>query len=277
MDVFISWSGERSKRAAEALHAWLPKLINAVKPWLSAADINKGSRWASDVAAHLESAKVGIVCLTPGNLHSEWILFEAGALSKTLQSTYLCPLLIGLKPSDVKGPLAQFQATRTVKDEMLCLVKTINAAQCDAALSEKHIDEVYEVWWPALETDLNSLPPEDTIQPERSDKDLLEEILGLVRSRERAQAYPSRLPRAWLARVMTRILSELGVHKVVSIRTFDLGDGSPTQCSVLLAGGQVIDLPIFDMDSEDSIRERVAMQLPLPVSNPQTVPSQTRT
>jgi hypothetical protein len=82
MDVFISWSGERSRAAAEALRSWLPKIINAIKPWLSSEDIDKGSRWGTDVASRLETAKAGIICLTPGNLHSDWILFEAGATIK---------------------------------------------------------------------------------------------------------------------------------------------------------------------------------------------------
>src|SRR5579863_4546010 len=111
MDIFISWSKDRSRKAAEALHGWLPLVINAIKPWLSANDIDKGARWSADVASRLEKARFGIICLTPGNLHSDWILFEAGALSKTLQNSRVCPLLFGLQPADVKGPLAQFQAT----------------------------------------------------------------------------------------------------------------------------------------------------------------------
>jgi hypothetical protein len=82
--------------AAEALRGWLPKIINALKPWLSSADIDKGARWSADVASRLEAAKAGIICLTPSNLHSDWILFEAGALSKTLKNTFVCPFLIGL-------------------------------------------------------------------------------------------------------------------------------------------------------------------------------------
>jgi hypothetical protein len=128
MDVFISWSGERSRAAAEALRGWLPKIINAIKPWLSSADIDKGARWSTDVASRLEAAKAGIICLTPSNLHSDWILFEAGALSKTLQNTFVCPFLIGLEPSDVKPPLAQFQATKAEKKR--CSKALENSKQC---------------------------------------------------------------------------------------------------------------------------------------------------
>jgi hypothetical protein len=128
MEVFISWSGEQSKSFAEALRNWLPKIINAVKPWLSSADIDKGARWSADVAAKLEASKIGVTCLTPSNMHSDWILFEAGALSKTIVNTHVCPVLIGLEPSDLHGPLAQFQATRANRDEIKNLLVTINAA-----------------------------------------------------------------------------------------------------------------------------------------------------
>ena len=189
MDVFISWSGERSRAAAEALRGWLPKIINAIKPWLSSADIDKGARWGTDVATRLEVAKAGIICLTPGNLHSDWILFEAGALSKTLQNTYVCPFLIGLEPSDVKPPLAQFQATKAQKEDVLKLLKTLNGALRENALPESHIDEVFEVWWPKLEAMLRALPADESkAHTHRPDRDLLEEILALVRSQSRVSA-----------------------------------------------------------------------------------------
>ena len=186
MDIFISCSGPRSGAAAEALRTWLPKIINAFKPWLSSADIDKGARWSSDIAVRLESAKAGIICLTPGNLHSDWILFEAGALSKTIQKTYVCPLLIDLEPTDVKGPLAQFQASRVVKGDVLKLIKTLNSGLDQDALSDGHIEEAFEVWWPKLDSQLKTLPTEGTsAQPPRTDRDVLEEILGFVRNQNR--------------------------------------------------------------------------------------------
>jgi hypothetical protein len=249
MDVFISWSGERSKKAAEALHSWLPKLINAVKPWLSASDIDKGTRWA---------AKVGIICLTPSNLHSDWILFEAGALSKTIQSTYVCPLLIGLKPSDVTGPLAQFQATRVVKDEILHLVKTINTALGDTALPEKHVEDAFEVWWPILEADLNNLPSENTAQPRRTESDMLEEILAIVRQgdrprtflRSRIQAVPTDMERSLLGERVMSVLRHLGI-KVHSLYTRQSADTGETICTVHLPNGTV-EIPVdVEIDSAE--------------------------
>ena len=40
MDIFIIWSGPKSYAVASALHGWLPKIVNAFKPWLSSVDIN---------------------------------------------------------------------------------------------------------------------------------------------------------------------------------------------------------------------------------------------
>lgn len=191
MNVFISWSGERSKAVAEALHSWLPKIINDVKPWLSSADIEKGARWSFDIASKLSESRVGIICLTPDNLHADWILFEAGALSKTLDNTHVCPLLVGLEPADVKGPLAQFQGTRAVRDDVRKLLATINSALGERALASSHLNEAFDVWWPRLEQKLQSIPAQrDTPNPQRPEREILEEILELARRDSRRELVP---------------------------------------------------------------------------------------
>jgi hypothetical protein len=186
MDVFISWSGERSGAAAEALKDWLPKIVNALRPWLSAADIDKGARWSSEIALKLKECKAGIICLTPENIHSDWLLFEAGALSKMIENAFVCPLLIGLEPTDVEQPLAQFQATRAGKADLLNLVKSLNRALGETALTETHIDEAFQVWWPKLESKLQNLPQQASVtKPHRPDREILEEILELIREQNR--------------------------------------------------------------------------------------------
>jgi hypothetical protein len=187
MDVFISWSGPRSGAVANALRSWLPLIINALKPWLSSADIDKGARWGMDIAQRLQAAKAGIICLTPSNVHSDWILFEAGALSKTVPNTYVCPLLIDIEPSDIKGPLAQFQATRADKVDLLKLVKTLNQGLGESALEESQIQVAFEAFWPEIKTKLDKLPADEpSARPQRTDRDLLEEILDFARNQSRS-------------------------------------------------------------------------------------------
>ena len=66
LQVFLSWSGPKSKELAAFLTEWLPKVIQAVKPWMS-DDIEKGDRWQA-VDSSLEQVSVGIICLTKSNL-----------------------------------------------------------------------------------------------------------------------------------------------------------------------------------------------------------------
>ncbi|HEX7721389.1 MAG TPA: helix-turn-helix domain-containing protein [Pyrinomonadaceae bacterium] len=188
MKVFISWSGQRSAAVADALRYWLPKVIQALEPWMSADDIDKGTRWRSGLASELEQSSVGIICLTRENLDSTWIHFEAGALSKQQQNTYVCTLLLGLEPTDVREPLAQFQHTRTTKDDLRKLISTINNAVGDSKLSESELGETFEVWWPKLDERLTAIPPSTGGQSEpiREDREILEEILGLVRAQSTA-------------------------------------------------------------------------------------------
>jgi len=89
MKVFITFSGERSRSVASALHRWIPRVLQSVAPWLSEEDIQKGKRWRPEVAKALSETHFGILCLTPDNLLSPWIHFEAGALAKSIEDAFL--------------------------------------------------------------------------------------------------------------------------------------------------------------------------------------------
>ena len=129
MRVFISWSGEQSREIGEIFKAWIPSVIQAVKPYFSPADIDKGSRWLTEISRELEHCKIGLLILTKQNLEAPWIMFEAGALSKNIDKAKICPMLFGVEPTDIKGPLTQFQATPFNKEEVCKLIKSISQTE----------------------------------------------------------------------------------------------------------------------------------------------------
>lgn len=189
MKVFISWSGTRSKKVALIFRDWLPSVIQSIEPFVSSEDIEKGSRWNTDIAQELKESTFGIICVTKDNLTAPWLNFEAGALSKTIENSYVVPFLFDVKPSELKGsPISQFQATLFTKDDLKRLLETLNAATGNC-LSEQKLLKAFEVWYPDLEQNLKALESEPndnkdsdatTVQP-----DILEELLEMSRNTQR--------------------------------------------------------------------------------------------
>jgi len=186
MQVFLSWSGDRSRRTAEAMSLWLKQVIQALDPWMS-PDIEKGKRWSIELAGRLEKASFGIICLDKDNLNEKWILFEAGALSKMITESNVCTFLLDIGSEDIESPLADFQNTKFEKEDMRKLVHTLNSACSkanDRSLEEKVLDCSFETYWPRLEEALKKIideaPPKS--DPRRDQREMLVEILGIVRS-----------------------------------------------------------------------------------------------
>lgn len=185
MEIFISWSGVRGEALAKALRMWLPKVLQSLKPWISASDIEKGARWLKEISEKLDKTNFGILCLTPENINEPWILFEAGALSKALGHSSVCPILFNFSPSELNGPLSQFQATKLEQGDMLKLLQTINRALGSDALSDNQLEESFSLWWPKLEEEISSIPPlSKKSTKKKSERDILEDILKVVRRLE---------------------------------------------------------------------------------------------
>jgi hypothetical protein len=70
------------------LRDWLPSVIQSLEPYVSSEDIDKGTRWSSDIAKELDNSAYGILCVTQDNLAAPWINFEAGALSKSVDKRH---------------------------------------------------------------------------------------------------------------------------------------------------------------------------------------------
>lgn len=185
MKIFISWSGDKSKRIASAFKDWIPAVIQAAKPYFSPSDIDKGARWSSEIAKELESSRIGLICLTADNLEAPWLMFEAGALSKSMEKSRVCPMLFGVEPTDLAGPLVQFQAAPFSKDEVRKVMKTINSQLGDMALEGNVLDSVFDKWWPDLDEKVTSILSQATpvnAKGIRTDRELLEEVLKITRT-----------------------------------------------------------------------------------------------
>ncbi len=199
MKVFISWSGDLSQKIAVILRDWLPSVIQSIEPYVSSEDIDKGTRWSSDIAGELADSFYGILCLTPENVGAPWINFEAGALSKAVDQSRVSPFLFNLKRSDVSGPLVQFQSTLNDKADILKLLESMNGAHGEAKLPADRLRSVFEVWWPHLEQKLSALKADTEKVKDKaatgkgSGSDILEEVLELVRRQSVTLNDPSKL------------------------------------------------------------------------------------
>jgi hypothetical protein len=192
--VFLSWSGTTSRAVAESLRDWIPNVIQEARPWLSSADITPGVRWPFEIGRELGQSDFGILCLTSDNLAAPWILFEAGALGKKLETARVVPFLFRVERSQITGPLSQFQNVEADKAGTRSLASSIYGAIAEPTLPPDRLEKAFEKWWPELEMQLSRIPNaiDQVAPPRRSQDDMLAEMLNLVRGLQRDVTLPSR-------------------------------------------------------------------------------------
>ncbi|MBV1850005.1 pentapeptide repeat-containing protein [Catellatospora tritici] len=184
MKVFISWSGVLGRQVAEALHAWLPRVLQPLKPFFSADDLAKGGVWSNQVGQELNTSPIGIVVVTKESLVSPWVMFEAGALSRGITRGKVIPLLVDVAPAEVVGPLSHFQAAELDMVDMKRVVRTLNSELKERALTEDVLHASFSIWWPALEEAVSQIrrSHRKNSVSQVSDREVLDEILGLAKS-----------------------------------------------------------------------------------------------
>ena len=184
MQIFISWSGEKSRRIGEAIRHWLPDVIQSVRPYFTPDDVAKGQRWAADIAENLHNSQFGLFCLTAENLTAPWLLFEAGAVSKDSRNGKVCPLLFGVEAAQLAGPLLQFQATPYSREEVYKFMKAVNDAT-SIPLNDIQLERAFDRCWDELDEKIQlilSAVVNDKTPPPRTLEDMVEETLGIVRT-----------------------------------------------------------------------------------------------
>lgn len=160
MDVFISWSGDRSQLLARSLADILPKIIQGLNAWMSDHGISVGSRWSQELNRQLDASNFGILCLTPENISAPWLLFEAGSLGKSISEAKVVPYRLGLAAADVPFPLAQFQGVDANEGGTRELVRSLNAG-LEQPMEPRHLDRNFKRWWPRLEARINDIQAKD--------------------------------------------------------------------------------------------------------------------
>jgi hypothetical protein len=133
-------------------------MVPSVRPFFS-EEIAGGLLWSQALLGNLERARFGIICVTRENLHSAWLNFEAGSLWKRFSDGLpVCPLLLGIQPSALAGPLSLFQAKSFSQDGMRAICEQLAGL---TNLEERRLRINFEAVWPRLqgdvERDLSSL------------------------------------------------------------------------------------------------------------------------
>lgn len=198
MKVFISWSGTKSHKVAIVFRDWLPSVIQSIEPYVSSEDIDKGARWSTDIAKELEDSTFGLLCVTKENMNAPWLSFEAGALSKTMDKSFVSPFLYDVKRSEVNGPILQFQSTIFQKEDIKKLIKTLNKACGESNIAESRLEKAFDVWYPTLEQELHKIKSikDEGDESKKQDEtkvhtsEILEEILDLSRNNQKLLRNP---------------------------------------------------------------------------------------
>jgi hypothetical protein len=164
MKVFLSWSDNTSQKVAQTLYNWLPYVLQAIDPFISSDDINKGERWSDELEEQLKKTSYGIICLTRNNINAAWMNFEAGALSNAIHRARVSPFLFYVERDQVSGPLQQFQYTVYGKEEFINkqevfkLVSSINLTLEQAQqVPHERLRREFDIWWPELKKNLDGV------------------------------------------------------------------------------------------------------------------------
>ncbi|GAB4565639.1 MAG: hypothetical protein Tsb007_37090 [Rhizobacter sp.] len=237
----------------------MPRVLQAVSPWLSSESIAKGANWPDDLASGLAgSGGVGIFFVTPEALKSQWLLFEAGRISGIGQQR-VCIVRIGMDRID--PPLGLYQSTAPNKADMRKLVFDLNQL-LPKPVSEGHLDATFDWAWPALEESLAALakqvaatptptPAETTPPPvEMSEKVLgaIDRVEARLGGLEERLAHTDRAVRSALASAPIGALSSGGAGIVFASQPATVGvqrlvPASPDPASIFSSASPTLNFP----------------------------------
>src|SRR5262249_38226157 len=145
--VFIGYGCQKSRLVAQALREWLRCLSPDIQPWLSTLDMPPGGLWPLQLANKLQKTQAGILCVTKDNTSSSWLNFEAGALSRSVETALVVPYAIDLDPSLIPTPIGHFQGVAATRRDTLRMVSRLFEA-LGADYDWK--SNIFDAFWPLM-------------------------------------------------------------------------------------------------------------------------------
>lgn len=118
------------------------------------SDVKAGAAWREEIVSHLQDAVIGIICVSKTNKNAPWLLFEAGALSRTARNIYLYAIDLDF-PEIASGPLSHFKMLSADEKGTSELMQSINGLLGERALPEAKLRQRFAESWPAV---LHALP-----------------------------------------------------------------------------------------------------------------------
>jgi hypothetical protein len=228
--LFISWSGPESKIIATGLREFLPRVIQSVDPFMSQHDIEGGELWLQRLLSELNESSTAIACLTPTNLAAPWLNFEAGAIAKAISRKKDQPrvftYLWKVEPSDIRGPLVHFQATkteRTATEGMVESLRKIAAEALDAQIVIEAVENNWEIMKKAFsaaakEHAASKSPDAAPRDPAEIQREVLDTVREIAKGQSRLQAQVDLIPTGYISPFTntTGVLGTLGWSPVGS-------------------------------------------------------------
>lgn len=152
MNVFLSWSGEVAKLAAEEFHKWLRRALPAkrIKIYFSPKSNDPGAPWRQALRRALAQSSLGMFFLTRESISSPWVLFEGGAVGK-LGHARVFTVLLDLGIADVAAlapPFEEYQAVPLGRDDLWRVVEAIANRVSIARASRGRLRGSFDSWWP---------------------------------------------------------------------------------------------------------------------------------
>lgn len=146
-NVFLSWSGNKSKDMAQIFSYYLPYILQGRTCFFSPDEIPKGVGWYQYIGEALKNAECGIVFLTRDNISNPWILFEGGGLfSKGRVNVLLCDM----GKEDANNHIwANINLTSVDEAEVYKMIQSLYAST-RLEFSEDVLKANFNRYWPTM-------------------------------------------------------------------------------------------------------------------------------